>query len=85
MAFSYFLAKGSGFGLNGNRFGEAGSIQRISSMPFLSIHYLTISFEHPEASWVTHLGKLLLEKAGIIKSGAPIISGVTAGEQAKSN
>ena len=49
--------------------------------PFLSI-ITSISLEHTNILGNT-LGEIAFEKAGIIKSGAPVISGVTAGEPAK--
>ncbi len=80
MAFSYFSKKEVDLVLMetglGGRLDTTNVIQ-----PFLSI-ITSISLEHTNILGNT-LGEIAFEKAGIIKSGAPIISGVTAGEPAK--
>ena len=80
MAFSYFSKKEVDLVLMetglGGRLDTTNVIQ-----PFLSI-ITSISLEHTNILGST-LGEIALEKAGIIKSGAPIISGVTAWEPAK--
>lgn len=80
MAFSYFSKKEVDLVLMetglGGRLDTTNVIQ-----PFLSI-ITSISLEHTSILGNT-LGEIAFEKAGIIKSGAPIISGVTAGEPAK--
>ncbi|MED3832079.1 folylpolyglutamate synthase/dihydrofolate synthase family protein [Peribacillus frigoritolerans] len=80
MAFSYFSKKEVDLVLMetglGGRLDTTNVIQ-----PFLSI-ITSISLEHTNILGNT-LGEIAFEKAGIIKSGAPVISGVTAGEPAK--
>ncbi|MDM5452627.1 bifunctional folylpolyglutamate synthase/dihydrofolate synthase [Peribacillus simplex] len=80
MAFSYFSKKEVDLVLMetglGGRLDTTNVIQ-----PFLSI-ITSISLEHTNILGST-LGEIASEKAGIIKSGAPIISGVTAWEPAK--
>ena len=80
MAFSYFSKKEVDLVLMetglGGRLDTTNVIQ-----PFLSI-ITSISLEHTNILGNT-LGEIASEKAGIIKSGAPIISGVTAWEPAK--
>ncbi|MDO7487970.1 Mur ligase family protein [Peribacillus frigoritolerans] len=80
MAFSYFSKKEVDLVLM-----EAGLGGRLDTtnviQPFLSI-ITSISLEHTNILGNT-LGEIAFEKAGIIKSGAPVISGVTAGEPAK--
>ena len=79
MAFSYFSKKEVELVLLetglGGRLDTTNVIQ-----PLLSI-ITSISLEHTNILGDT-LGKIASEKAGIIKSGAPIISGVTAEEPA---
>ena len=79
MAFSYFSKKGVELVLLetglGGRLDTTNVIQ-----PLLSI-ITSISLEHTNILGDT-LGEIASEKAGIIKSGAPIISGVTAEEPA---
>ena len=79
MAFSYFSKKGVELVLLetglGGRLDTTNVIQ-----PLLSI-ITSISLEHMNILGDT-LGEIASEKAGIIKSGAPIISGVTAEEPA---
>ncbi|AMM94073.1 hypothetical protein UP17_17610 [Peribacillus simplex] len=80
MAFSYFSKKEVDLVLMetglGGRLDTTNVIQ-----PFLSI-ITSISLEHTNILGST-LGEIASEKAGIIKSGAPTISGVTAWEPAK--
>ncbi|MGG4264331.1 bifunctional folylpolyglutamate synthase/dihydrofolate synthase [Peribacillus simplex] len=80
MAFSYFSKKEVDLVLMetglGGRLDTTNVIQ-----PFLSI-ITSISLEHTNILGNT-LGEIASEKAGIIKSGAPIISGVNAWEPAK--
>ncbi|MFI8493212.1 bifunctional folylpolyglutamate synthase/dihydrofolate synthase [Peribacillus butanolivorans] len=80
MAFSYFSKKAVDLVLMetglGGRLDTTNVIQ-----PLLSI-ITSISLEHTNILGNT-LAEIASEKAGIIKSGAPIISGVTAEEPAK--
>lgn len=80
MAFSYFSKKEVDLVLMetglGGRLDTTNVIQ-----PFLSI-ITSISLEHTSILGNT-LGEIASEKAGIIKSGAPVISGVNAREPAK--
>lgn len=80
MAFSYFSKKGTDLVLLetglGGRLDTTNVVQ-----PLLSI-ITSISLEHTNILGNT-LGEIAFEKAGIIKKGAPIISGVTTEEPAK--
>ncbi|MFJ7637428.1 bifunctional folylpolyglutamate synthase/dihydrofolate synthase [Peribacillus sp. NPDC097225] len=80
MAFSYFSKKGTDLVLLETGLGGRLDTTNVVK-PLLSI-ITSISLEHTNILGNT-LGEIAFEKAGIIKKGAPIISGVTTEEPAK--